>query len=156
MSFEKFDALDLQRDYSTNDTSFKPKGLWYGIRFDWNKYLKKEMGISTRTYLYEIKFKPKSLATISDPPSTNKILQLKTEEDVRTFYKKYVHIADPKKFTYSWSKLKTDFGGIEIPNLNMDGIPKMDLVLGTWDISSGVVWNLSIVASCRRVRREKK
>ena len=154
VSFQKFDALDLSRDYDINDNHVKPKGFWYGIRFDWSKFVKEELGIKTRSYLYEVKLKPRSLATFDDPPDFDKILQIKTEDDLRKFYERYVKIVD-RKGSYSWSRLKRDFGGVEIPNINMKGISKMDPVFGVWDVSSGVVWNLSIIVSCRLVRLKK-
>lgn len=143
ISQKKLSSIDLDYDYSKDDSAIKPDGFWYGIKDEWYTFLQEEMDIKP-LYIYKVYLKSGKLTTI-DRPDKDKILRIKTVEDAILFIKQYVKTLDKDKFTYDWRKLKRSFGGIEIhnPGLLKEEVP--NIVITSWDVSSGCIWNMDII-----------
>jgi hypothetical protein len=93
---------------------------------------------TTPKHIYNVTLYPNSLTTI-DKPNKEKILCIKTKEDMEKFTGKYVKQMGN---TYDWTLLKSKFGGIEIHNPRDLGDK---LFLKAWDVSSGCIWNIDVI-----------
>lgn len=130
--------LDLSRTYTQNGYfKFKPIGLWYeidGSWVDWCKYNQKDW---LRKYVIEIEF------------DLEKVLILKAKKDLNKFIKTYEEREFKGYNQINWRRVAEDYSGIEIQNYNELKWNHSDLYFEvwflSWDISSGCIWDLSII-----------
>jgi hypothetical protein len=124
--------------YSHQPGNFKPSGLWYGINNEWVEWCKYNMKDWVKKGIIEL--------THID---LNKIIIIENIKQLETFSNEFGHIEfDIKKI--DWKKVSNKYSGIEIRNYNkIRSIRKFDIYdniwfLG-WDVSSGCIWDLSII-----------
>lgn len=145
LSHEKFDILKV-KDYTVNDTHWKPKGLWYSYRDGWYKFVSEGMPcrLEYSKHLYAVKLAANCFTTL-DKPNPDKILRIKNIQEVRLFCERYFH-RDGEKC--NWNTLKKDYGGMEVRNVEKmtEGLSLL-LCIPNWDIDSGSIWNLNLIRS---------
>lgn len=146
--------LDLNREYILSDIThegIKPTGLWYALGNEWIDWCEGNMNEEwIRPSIIEIEL------------LMNKVLIVETIEDVENLIKKYSKELFPGSslFNIDWEALASEYSGIEIRNYNhlkwgrRKDIFKSkteyridDLWLSAWDVSSGCIWDLSIIKS---------
>jgi hypothetical protein len=120
------------------DKFLKPPGKWYGIKhywieFGWDYHImdkkKRDKEKPNKKYefdaccLYGVQFENNSLTDINNPDK-NKIIVIKTIDDMVKFTEKYKLKKSSKinklmdEFNYiDWYKVSKDYAGIEIPKL---------------------------------------
>ena len=103
--------IDLDKIYDQKDnlSAFKPLGLWYSIGNSWYKFMKfrqkydynENYKLPKNLNIFKLTIYPRHLTTDIKNPNPNKILQLKTYDDVKLFNKIYKtdYYKKPKKFT---------------------------------------------------------
>ena len=137
-------------DYTEEDNSIKPRGLWYSIRKQWYNYSKAHLSNAHYKYVYEFTFHRDALTSIHNP-DPNKVLRINTLSDLLTFKRLYFK----KVETYDWTRLKNSFAGLEIVNYknlmrqlrSIDSIRLSDFVVfvSALDVSCGVLWNIEVI-----------
>jgi len=122
--------LDKIYDQKDNPIIFKPLGLWYAIGDSWYKFWYKnhlKMKILPKNInIFKLSIRKNSFTTNVKNPDPNKILRIKTNDDVKLFTKLYRMkpyiertILDSNKNVYfdhniiDWQKVAKKFGGIE-------------------------------------------
>ena len=123
----------------------KPVGLWYGFGDSWIEFLKYEMEMSYKD------LKAKHAYKIY--PNFDRIITLKTEDDITNFTKKYhmdpngvEHMAFFPNNDINWVKVSQDYDGVEIPdyyNVKLMSDDPFYSWLYLWDVDSGCIWNAS-------------
>ena len=118
----------------------KPDGLWYGFGDSWVNFVKYEFDpetFKTKKWGYKVY------------PNPDKIITLRTHNDVFDFVNKYLNRNPIRRDEYDidWNKVSQDYSGIEIPTyseLGMRGWWEEDKMryfwLYPWDVPSGCVW----------------
>lgn len=131
----------------------KPGGLWYGFGGEWIYFAKygfdddSELSFKKKKYGYKIY------------PNMEKIIVLRTEDDVNDFVDKYLSSVPVRRgafgdqYDIDWVKVSQDYSGIEIPTYNELGMGqwsdpyengpesvKRYYWLYPWDVSSGCIW----------------
>ena len=166
--------LDKIYDQKDNPSIFKPIGLWYAIGDSWYKYWYKnhlEMkNLPKNLNIFKLSIRKNSFTTDIKNPDPNKILRIKTNDDVKLFTKLYrmkpykkphfpeLIIYDLKERkniyhddnTIDWQKVSKKFGGIEFNPYTHQVIKpikngkKQILIMwyNTIDVPSGCIWNL--------------
>ncbi len=176
-------AIDLDKIYDQKDNPsiFKPIGLWYAIGDSWYKFWYKnhlEMkNLPKNLNIFKLAICKNSFTSDIKNPDPNKILRIKTNDDVKLFTKLYrmkpykkQTILDSKENVYfdhntiDWQKVAKKFGGIEFnPYIHQvikpikNGAKK---IIITWyttvDIPSGCIWNLKpIVENIQKMSRSE-
>jgi hypothetical protein len=175
---EKEINLNQTFDQKDNQVPFKPLGLWYSIRDSYIKFINFKQKFDNDSILpknlniFKLTIYPKHLTTDIKNPNPNKILQLKTYDDVKLFNKIYKtdYYKKPKKSKDSdilfhfiwidWVKVAKDFGGIEFhPYIGIhtklfDEQKKKEVFLWYSQIEydSGCIWNLkNIVKNIEKI-----
>ena len=175
---EKEINLDNSYDQKDNQVPFKPLGLWYAIGDSYIKFINfkqkfdKDSILPKNLNFFKLNIYPKHLTTDIKNPDPNKILQLKTYDDVKLFNKIYKtdYYKKPKKAKDSnilfhfiwidWVKVAKDFGGIEFhPYIGIhtklfDEQKKKEVFLWYSQIEydSGCIWNLeNIVKNIEKI-----
>ena len=132
--------LLLNYSYQKNTSyNLKPNGLWYAIGTEWIEWCESEMPHWVHPYCIEIEI------------DQNKILLIQTLTDLKKFIIEYSSNPIDSFYTIDWKKLSNECSGIEINNyytlkwrlMNLD-IGK-GIWLSSWDVSSGCIWDLSII-----------
>jgi hypothetical protein len=86
--------------------------------------------------------------------NTNNILQLNNKSDVHEFMKKYSN-NDSEKWSreINWSEVSKNYGGFEIPDYGEIYSLKYEYMwLSSFDISSGCVWDLSLITNIKKLQ----
>ena len=175
---EKEIYLDTTYDQKENQVPFKPLGLWYSIRDSYIKFINfkqkfnKDSILPKNLNIFKLTIYPNSLTTDIKNPNPNKILQLKTYDDVKLFNKFYKtdYYKKPKKGKDSdmlfhfiwidWVKVAKDFGGIEFhPYIgihtklfNEQKKKEVFLWYSQIEYDSGCIWNLkNIVKNIEKI-----
>jgi hypothetical protein len=185
---EKEINLDKIYDQKNNPSIFKPLGLWYAIGDSWYKYWYRnhlEMkNLPKNLNIFKLSIHKNSFITDIKNPNPNKILRIKTNDDVKLFTKLYrmkpykkLHFPEliindwkERKNIYfddnniDWQKVAKKFGGIEFnPYIHQviepikDG-KKQILIMwyNTIDVPSGCIWNLrTIVENTQKMSRSE-
>ena len=110
-------------------------------------------------YLYELKFKKKSLTDINNKDK-NKVLVIKNCDDYLKFYKKYIH----NYYILMEDKFKKDYAALEIINVKkiFDKLnAKKQLDHGTYifmffSFDRGMIFNPDVIESITYVRKVSK
>ncbi len=175
--------IDLDKIYvqKNNPSIFKPLGLWYAIGDSWYKYWYKnhlEMkNLPKNLNIFKLSIRKNSFTTDIKNPDPNKILRIKTNDDVKLFTKLYRMkpykkrtILDSEKNVYldhntiDWQKVTKKFGGIEFNPFIYQFIDPIKngkkRIIITWyttvDIPSGCIWNLKpIVDNIQKMKRSE-
>lgn len=143
--------LNLTRKYSQSD-HWKPRGLWYSINESWIKWCKDNMDHWIKPYNIEIEI------------DESKMCIIKTPEDLDKFVETYVHPSNRTPNEYwsrqvNWNDVVKDYSGIEIQNyssIKYYRTYKMtQMWFDGWDVSSGCIWDLSIIKKCQTVNQTK-
>lgn len=178
---EKEINLDKIYDQKDNPSILKPIGLWYAIGDSWYKFWYKnhlEMkNLPKNLNIFKLAILKNSFTNDIKNPNPNKILRIKTNDDVKLFTKLYSMkpfkkrtILDSKENVYfdhntiDWQKVAKKFGGIEfnpyihqVINPIKNGAKK---IIITWytavDLPSGCIWNLKpIIDNIQKMRRSE-
>jgi len=130
--------LDLHKKYvQTNDWK-KPNGLWYQINNSWvNLCVKYNKDAELHKIKPHYAFEIKNYNIKINVDLTNVII-LDTRDKVIEFSEKYGN----GEFFINWIDVANDYKGIEIPNYKNVNFYKW---MNGWDISSGCIWDLSII-----------
>ena len=133
--------LDLTKVYSQETFHFKPKGLWYALDQEWIDWCNDNMEGWVRPNIIKLEIDEANL------------LILKTKKEVETFARRFNTPIEGSLFaSIDWLEVSKTYSGIEIQNYRI--IKYNDLLdfmsdawfLG-WDVSSGCIWDLSIIKS---------
>jgi len=157
---EIIDITNLQ--YKQYEHSLKPNGLWYSLYSSWFNHITfQDMDYKIKDYIHKIDLNENIFTNLRNPDS-NKILQIKTLDDVALFTRKYKTTKGKRKkmnmdpnskiyFNYTaidWKKVAKYYGGIEFnPYIKYSSLffNKKYLEIYIWyntiDISSGCIWN---------------
>ena len=134
------------------NTNVKPHGLWYSLYSAWVSWGKVTHG----QHIHKITFHPNvhmmwqvsQHATRSHP---NKIVVLRTFDDVRQFNQRYGVILH-NNTTIQWKKVAKQYGGIEFrhyqtirKHIRENHLTDDYLWYLSIDVSSGCVWNPALV-----------
>jgi len=130
------DIIDLTRVY-TQVPEIKPNGLWYAIDNQWVDWCKD---------IFPDCIHPNNLILDID---ITKILIIETPEELLNFYNKYA-IKLHGMILIDFKKLTEDYSGVEINNFHSlkysNILPVLYKIwLHSWDISSGCIWDLSVI-----------
>jgi hypothetical protein len=133
------DSLDLNKTYQQSDDWGKPNGLWYQINSNWNNLCNKN---NKDTEFYKLKkqdvFRVKPYNIVLDINFSN-IIIIDSSDKVDEFSRKF---EGNTIYSIKWNNVAKEYKGIEIPNLkNIKHYKWMD----GWDISSGCIWDLSVI-----------
>ena len=169
--------------YKKNMKYFKPSGLWYSIKHYWLENLRLDMDYDaidytqnnpeqeyniTNKYIYEILIKRNDITDLNNP-NKDKLLILKTHNDLINFTKKYLQQKKTKnelKLEKIWSKtneidwykVSTDYEGIEIPKfIKKSHVLYQKKYYNTgwyygWDVPSGVIWNINVINDIKLIK----
>ena len=140
-------------------TDLKPDGLWYSLYSAWVSWGE----VSQGKHIHKITFIPKvhiswqkskqsNLLKHSESNHKNKIVVLRTFEDIQQFAQQYGVKVNQKYAMIRWKDVAKDFGGVEFRHFISIAkhIHKNDLTYTyLWylslDVSSGCVWNHTLV-----------
>ena len=173
--------LDKIYDQKNNPSIFKPLGLWYAIGDSWYKYWYRnhlEMkNLPKNLNIFKLSIHKNSFTSDIKNPDPNKILRIKTNDDIKLFTKLYrmkpykkLTILDSEKNVYldhntiNWQKVTKKFGGIEFNPFIYQFIDPIKNgnkgIIITWyttvDIPSGCIWNLkNIVKNIQKMKRSE-
>jgi len=139
--------LDLTKVYKQGGPrAFKPNGLWYSIDGEWEDWCRDNMNHWIKKYNIEL--------TIDE----SKILILKTIHQVDRFREEFESVSDYSDLIkeVDWEKVKQWYPGIEIQNYHKikewGFNPMFDCMwFYGWDVSSGCIWDLSIVKKYKKI-----
>ena len=145
----------------------KPDGFWASIRWYWIEELMKgyhyneidytidpnrEYYVDSEIFVYEVQIDEKSFVNLDGKKGLDKVLQLKTYNDMLNFYDKYgLHIEEENLYEYiDWKKVYAEYGGIELSVGSLWDIRLKNKILkrrwyNGWDISSVCIWNNELV-----------
>lgn len=149
--------LNLKREYILSDITWegiKPTGLWYSLGNEWIDWCEGNMCGWVKPKIIEIEI------------DLSKMLIIETIDDVENCIKKYSKelYSGSHLFNIDWEEMSCHYTGIEIRNyhslkwgrMNFFSRKKFthkidfkidDLWLSAWDVSSGCIWDLSIIKS---------
>ena len=166
--------LDKIYDQKDNPSIFKPIGLWYAIGDSWYKFWYKNnlkmKNLPKNLNIFKLSIRKNSFTTDIKNPNPNKILRIKTNDDVKLFTKLYSmkpykkpHFPElinydwkNRKNIYNddnfidWQKVSKKFGGIEFNPYThqvikpiQNGKKQIRIIwYNTIDVPSGCIWNL--------------
>lgn len=139
--------INTTRKYNNNHLGLKPNGFWYAYGPKWEQFITNDYTNfkQKKPYKYNINISKKYFTTNLNAIKQNKILILKSMNDITNFISKY--IVKQKEFDrINLNKLINDFSGIEIRYIPRK-IIKTNYKLYTWlltfDTPSGCIWNFN-------------
>lgn len=139
-------SLDLTRTYKQREFDFKPNGLWYSLDTEWMEWCEGNMRGWMRDHVIDFEV------------DLSKVLVLETPEHVIAFIDKYgiPLYSGTDMFGINWHRVISEYAGIEIRNYHkIKRSRKIDfreywmktMWFSAWDVSSGCMWDLSIIKS---------
>lgn len=151
------DTLDLSKTYplKIRRDSLKPIGLWYSINLEWIKWCKSEMPDWIHKHNIEIDI------------DEGKILVISTPKQLAYFIEKYERSVSYSDFLkeVNWEKVTKQYSGIEIRNYEQlkwmrdrdhNTIKSFSAWFSSWDVSSGCIWDLTVVKNYRITKINQK
>lgn len=149
-------VLDLTRTYEQNIRRNKPRGLWYDLNDEWISWINRD---KDREYLRQNSIMELEI-------DLTKMLILETPEQLTELHSKYKSEYFPGLEGLNWNDLVKDYAGIEIQNYRKIKKDIRSLYdTGTfyyewsenlwfilWDVSSGCIWDLSIIKSYKHIQ----
>jgi hypothetical protein len=141
------DALDLTRNYH-QDNDMKPRGLWYAINYEWLAWCHGNMDHWIKPNNFSIDINIDKMLVISSREEMNAMI-IKYEIKMRESW---------AIKTMDWERVTKDYAGIEIRNYySLRGSsPFEHLWVSGWDISSGYIWDLSIIKTVKNEKIKNK
>jgi hypothetical protein len=157
-SAKKRDAFELAGS-TAQHTGLKPGGLWYSLYSAWANWGEVTHG----KHVHKVTFVPNVhiswqpiQATPAHTPThtnTNRIVVLRSFEDVRQFTQHYGGVMVCNKYAnVRWKNVAKDYGGIELRNyasilkqIRKNNLRDTFLWYLSVDVSSGCVWNHALV-----------
>lgn len=138
------------KDEQNQNTSSKPKGLWYACGDEWIKWCKGEnfkLGDLKHKFVLDVDF--------------NKILILDTTKKIDSFSKQYgankYEISNEinnswrwKIDSIDWQKVAEKYQGIEICPYQWDLRHEFLWYYG-WDVASGCIWNKQAIKNITKI-----
>lgn len=129
-------SLDLNKTYS-QELDFKPSGLWYALNNEWCQWCTGNFDSWLGQNNFELDI------------DLSKVLVIKNSDDLMDFYNTYKKVSQGSSLI-DYVALSERYSGIEIDNYHIlkrtKEIPILErLWLLSWDISSGCIWDLSII-----------
>lgn len=145
--------LNLSMPYKQNG-HFKPKGLWYGIDNEWLDWCSSEMKHWIKKYNIEIEV------------NENKLLIIETKKQLKDFEKRFGTNTLPQTMKglefieINWKRVTECYSGIELRNYHAikysrDFAFEWSCWFYAWDVSSGCIWDLSIINSYCLIKTKK-
>ena len=133
--------LDLTKVYEQGGPrAFKPNGLWYSIDGEWEDWCRDNMDHWIKKHNIELVI------------DESRMLILKTLPQVDRFRESFESVSDYSHLIkeVDWEKVRQVYAGIEIQNYHkLKGWgfnPMFDSMwFYGWDVSSGCIWDLSII-----------
>lgn len=124
---------------------YKPRGLWYGIDREWIAWCKAEMPHWIKKYTFKLEIDESRILVINSP------------QQLEDFIGKYSH-KKIEKIPYwgpqiNWQAVTKSYAGIELQNYDrlkpylMYNEKMFHTWFYGWDVSSGCIWDLSIIKS---------
>lgn len=136
--------IDLTRSYNQTLDN-KPNGLWYAVNDEWRKYIRGNIPHWNC---------PNNFSLEIDKPN---MFFIDSMEDVQLFNDEYL-VKQSGIFGYiDWEKVSQRYSGIEITDFSKirhrDNKGSYTPVFWTygWDVSSGCIWDLSIVNKVSKI-----
>lgn len=149
------------------EDNFKPDGFWVSIKWFWIEELMKgyhydkidytidpnrKYYVDSTFFVYEVCIDENTFVGLNDKKGLNKIIQLKSYDDMLAFFDKYgfdLGKEFPKEYI-DWKKVYMDYGGIELSAGSLWDIRLRNKFYGRrwwygWDISSTCIWNDELV-----------
>lgn len=127
--------LDLTWTYSQKEKSIKPRGLWYGINYEWLEWCKGNFSIHNE--MIEINIDSSKILLIENPQQLYSLMGIFGYNIVEGV--KYI----------DWEKLSKYYSGIEFQNYhqtkNSFDLHNLPTWFYTLDCSSGCIWDLSVI-----------
>jgi hypothetical protein len=139
--------IELTRTYSQGQ-ELKPRGLWYAIDNEWIEWCEGNTDGWIKNGIIELEI------------DISKMLIVETAEQLREFFDKFNYEVCKGIRYIDWGKIAQNYSGLEIRNYHNlkcgNAIPMMDSTwFWAWDVSSGCVWDLSIIKSFSHCALEK-
>jgi hypothetical protein len=135
------EKLTIQKKDLIQENGWKPKGFWYSFGTEWIDWVRTEMPEWEKPHLFKI-----------DVDTTN-ILQLNNKSDFHEFVEKYsVNQKSSWMNMVDWDKVSKNYGGFEIPDYGeIYSLRYEHMWLSSFDISSGCVWDLSLITNITKL-----
>lgn len=126
---------------SEQPIDFKPKGLWFSFGTEWIDFLERSMFSRDEVsnmlqHTYDIQTNDSTILTLG-------------KENEKQFLNKYGVINKYDNMDVDWSKVATDWDGVEII-INPRELNER-MLWSTWDIPSGCIWNIKGITSIRKL-----
>jgi hypothetical protein len=117
---------------------FKPKGLWFSFGTEWVDFIDREYTRNNHSLqnVYDIKTNDSTILTLG-------------KENEEQFLNKYGIRNKYDNMDVDWSKVATDWDGVEII-INPRELNER-MLWSTWDIPSGCIWNIKGITSIRKL-----
>jgi hypothetical protein len=146
-----FKVIQLTRTYTKEKGFGKPTGLWYSIDGEWEDWCRDNMDHWIKKHDIELVI------------DESRMLVIETFIQLESFCKKYtIHKENHWETwnTIDWKKVKEDYSGIEIRNYhelkwhNNSWSWMHCTWLYGWDVSSGCIWDLSIIKASKLLKKQ--
>jgi len=135
------ERLTIQKKDLKQSNHWKPKGFWYSFGTEWVDWVRTEMPEWEKPHLFKIDV------------DTSRILQLNSTSDIQEFTKKYGNNEEKWTGYIDWVKVSEEYGGVEMPDYsNLWSLRYEYMWLSTWDISSGCIWDLSLIKDIEKLQ----
>ena len=126
---------------SEQSIDFKPKGLWFSFGTEWIDFLDRSMFTREEVsnllqHTYDIQTNDSTILTLG-------------KENEEQFLNKYGIRNKYDNMDVDWSKVATDWDGVEII-INPRELNER-MLWSTWDIPSGCIWNIKGITSIRKL-----
>lgn len=120
----------IRQSYNA-DVTHKPKGFWYSVNGDWERWCRSEEPGWLKGYQHEVTL------------GNENLLVIRTQKQLDRFHDEYSANTPPlkKKPYIDWFKVARAYDGIEISQYFWDR--RLDLNMlwyYTWDCASGCIW----------------
>lgn len=126
------------REYVQKKHNLKPDGFWYSLGTEWMEWVGDNMPEWICDNVIEIDI------------DLSKVLVLETVEQCEDFFKKYGFEVCSGIHYIDWEQVCKNHTGVEIRNYydlkwSKSILDKSHYWLYPWDVSSGCIWDLSII-----------
>ena len=132
---------DIPKIYNTTSEltiRAKPTGFWYGFGSSWIDWVKSEMPKWNYEHIFKINV------------NTNRVLQIKTLDELIEFDKEYSTINKYGSKNIDWIKVNIMYDGIEINPYQYKARYDISWYYG-WDVASGCIWNPKAISNIEKL-----
>lgn len=132
--------IQIDREYQQDKFWHKPEGLWYALNNEWIEWCNGNQPEWIKSNNIDIEV------------DLSKILVIETIDQLKYFSDKFSNEIAFKIKHIDWKKVSDQYSGIEIQNYHeMKWNKRFNFFTATWfygwDVSSGCIWDLSIIKS---------